>query len=436
MSDIAILGGRWRAALKYPGIDTTVRLVSWGAGEMFDLYYPHLGLKVDYGVCPWTGEQGLVKHGVSIRHPRALREEDPEKVLIVIFAGHWAEILRQIADIGPFKAVRAISESATDPVLRLAAKYLDPHAGPCAPMARDPARRVGTPDYAIVMQGPIYPHWTRLAMLWNKTQHPDAWLILSTWDGQDPALVEECRTLADELAVSPVPLHPGFTNRNAQIRSSRQGLEAAQQHGIPFSIKSRSDQFLTGQRIASLFRYVAPVEATKPSGPHRVGVHFGTSWKYIPFQLSDQLQGGRTRDLLQLWSCPDDARGTGDFECEPGNHFQKLRDFTNESYVYGKYAAGLGLPTGDLADSYAFVRDCVFPLDASVQPFSLKGIALFDVFGGPPEMQQRNAGRELLSPGFEWWMMMQVNFSHAEAEAWRVQASQYTVQDFWTLKVR
>ena len=152
--------------------------------------------------------------------------------------------------------------------------------------------------------------------------------------------------------------------------------------------------------------------------------------------MSDQLQGGRTRDLLQLWSCPDDARGTGDFECEPGNHFQKLRDFTNESYVYGKYAAGLGLPTGDLADSYAFVRDCVFPLDASVQPFSLKGIALFDVFGGPPEMQQRNAGRELLSPGFEWWMMMQVNFSHAEAEAWRVQASQYTVQDFWTLKVR
>ena len=51
-------------------------------------------------------------------------------------------------------------------------------------------------------------------------------------------------------------------------------------------------------------------------------------------------------------------------------------------------------------------------------------------------MQQRNAGREFLSPGFEWWMMMQVNFPHAEDEARRVQASDYTVQDFWTLKVR
>ena len=439
MTDFTKLGGRWRAVLKYPGIDADkVRLIGWGAGEMFDLYYPRLEMDIAYSVCPWTGGRGVVKHGVEIRNPKALLDEDPDHVLVVILAGHWAEILRQIADIGPFRAVRATSEVLTDPILRAASTLGVSGSRRDGPRAASPA---DAPEFAIIMQGPIYPHWTRLSLLWNRAHHPGARLILSTWEGQDPRLVEEFRGLADDMVVSPLPPSRGFSNRNAQIRSTRLGLEVAENQGIPFAVKSRSDQFLTGEAIGRLFANVAPAAGPSPATndsavPHRIGVHFGTSWKFIPFQMSDQLQAGRTQDLLKLWSCPEDPRGDEAFPCPPDSHFQRLREITNESYVFERYAAGLGLPTRDLVDSCAFVRDNVFPLDAWVQPFSLKGIALFDVFGGPPEMQRQNAGRELLSPGFDWWMGLQLNFAHAQAEARRVQMSPFTVQDFWTLKVR
>jgi hypothetical protein len=93
------------------------------------------------------------------------------------------------------------------------------------------------------------------------------------------------------------------------------------------------------------------------------------------------------------------------------------------------------VPIRDLVDSYAFVRDHVLPLDAAVNLFQLKGIPLFDVYGEIPEETRRNANKVILSPGFEWWMMMQVNFARAEAEARRVQESNFSVRDFWARKV-
>jgi hypothetical protein len=428
MPDITVVGGIQRAGIKFPGMDTSrIRLVSWGAGEMFELYYPLLDMKVEYGVCPWKANQGRTIHGVKIRDPQALLDEDPAKILVVIYAGDWPEILRQIAAIGPFKAIRAVSRSDTKTLLEQISALADAPAP--APRASNAC------SCAIVMQGPISEHWTRLALLWNRVHHPDAWLVLSTWERQDPALVDECRSLADETVISPTPDYLGFGNRNAQIRSARGGLEAVSRRRIPFSIKSRSDQMLTGRDIGSLFSYIAAAPGGERKRPHRMGVHFGTSWKHIPFQLSDQLLGGRTEDLLRMWSCPEDMRQHGEYHCEPESHFLSLRNVSNEAYVHERYAQGYGLPIRDLVDSYAFVRDHVLPLDAAVNLFQLKGIPLFDVYGEIPEETRRNENKVILSPGFEWWMMMQVNFAHAEAEARRVQESNFSVRDFWARKV-
>lgn len=431
IGDLSIEGGLERALLKFPDIDLTrVRLVGWGAGEMFELYYPLLKLPLEYIVCPWEINHGRIIHDLQVHSPNILQAEDEHTILIIIFAGHWPEILRQIRVLGKFKAICAVSRNTTKSVLAELSRIK---------LAKDYIITVEKPspaNYGIVMQGPIYPYWTRAAISWNRIQHPNAHIVVSTWVNQSDHLIQEIETLADDVVTSISPDIMGSCNRNAQIRSSKAGLVRLAERNVPKAIKTRTDQLLTGQKPSRLFELAGPVASSTLHESHRIGIHFGSTWKYVPFHFSDQLIAGRTADLLMLWSCPEDQRTVINVLETDVNHFSALRDVSSESYLYGNYAQTLGRPSATLRDSAAFARDHIFPLDSYLGQFSLKGIALFDVIGHYPEEAFLNQEKEPLVPDFEWWARLLTNFSAAEKDAELIEQTQFTVDDFWKLRVK
>lgn len=164
---------------------------------------------------------------------------------------------------------------------------------------------VHTPSVAIVLQGPIlkkYDFTLETIRIYKKV-YKGLTIIVSTWENEEPIYLKKIREEGVEIVLNKKPAYNGPLNVNYQIVSAKNGVVRAKELGIPYVIKSRTDQRMYNKNILetlhSLTQYFPPSER---SGQKKRMVFISNMRKYQPYYLSDTFMFGDTDDVLQYWS--------------------------------------------------------------------------------------------------------------------------------------
>lgn len=421
-----ITGSLERARLKYPDIDTDrLRLIGWGAGQFFRDYYPWLQrhLPIEYTVCPVSGDQGKSIHGVRVLPPSELSKESPANTLVVILARHFPEIMNQIsAQFSGFRSVQAMAFDESS--IALIDELQDiARLHPTLAIRRTlPAQ----PKTGIFIQGLVF-EFTPLVLAWNRLHFPSAYQCMVTWDHQPRELLDRCRPWLDRLMLVKQPENLGLLHRNAVWRSARLGAEHLDEQNIEFAVRCRSDNILRGsihEAIQALF--------SRSRNIGRIAVSLGASWQHMPFHFSEKAMLARTKDMVALWSLPEDGRpashAAGELssrlELSPERHFQDLHHYTPESALWKAYAQRLGFPVESLGDAYRFAQARLLALEPYLGWHSLKFTPLFNA-----------AADTGFSFSLESWNRLFTDGESAIQRAEAVSRLQLNSTDFWQGRV-
>ena len=103
---------------------------------------------------------------------------------------------------------------------------------------------INAPGCAIILQGPILKKndFTLETVRIYKKTYPAAVLIVSTWQDEDPECLARLRKAGAEVVLNTKPAFAGTWSINFQTVSARGGIVRAKELGIPYIIKSRTDQ--------------------------------------------------------------------------------------------------------------------------------------------------------------------------------------------------
>lgn len=374
-----IIGSLERAALRYPGIELrNVKLIGWGAGQFFRDYYPIIKdlIDLDYTVCPWPENQGLQIHGVDVKPTSALNSENPDNVLILVFSGHVSEVMSQIS-YGMFKRFRVMRALEFDIEKAPLIEELQERKKLLSSGMAIQGVKSNKSKFGIFYQGLAF-EFTPQVLAWNRLKFPSAYHCMATWDNQSKDLLDQCRPWLDKLLLIPEPDGGGgIRNLNYILRSARAGIEHLSDQGVKFSVRCRSDNIITGGSINCAVEKLFGDDKNKG----RIAIDLLAGWQYIPFHFSEKIMLARTKDMLQLWSVPEDGRVRAELPTSnPDGHFQQLANRTGESYIWRSYASSLGYPVHGLKDSYDFARKRLKALNPYLQWFSFKFIPMFSIY--------------------------------------------------------
>lgn len=160
-------------------------------------------------------------------------------------------------------------------------------------------------NISVVIQGAIDKEWTQRAILSVKRFLPNAFIIISTWKGEDVAALQ----FYDKLIENDDPGNYICTydniknNVHRQIVSTKHGLRAVK---TPYAMKLRSDMTLTGNHFLDVFKKYDDYRADEfRIFKNRIitnNLYCAHPRKTkFPFHISDWFQFGNTEDLLKLW---------------------------------------------------------------------------------------------------------------------------------------
>lgn len=168
------------------------------------------------------------------------------------------------------------------------------------------------PQIAIIIQGPIKSDldFTLETVKLYRKNFNDTTIIVSTWDTEDEKSVQEIRSLGVEVILNKKPSLPGIGNINLQLVSSLAGIKRAQELGVEYVYKTRTDQRMYGVNIneflINLLR-VFPVKSGFKQHERIIASSF-LSQKYVPYLITDMFQFGYIEDMIQYWSTTHDTR--------------------------------------------------------------------------------------------------------------------------------
>jgi len=322
-----------RALILYPELDLKkVRLIGWGAtSPLFSEHFPSLGLKLAYTIHPLKRNWGKIIHGVEVRPPSALENEDPANTLIIVFSDWWFDIYRQIArEHGKWKVIRAFGG------------WSDRGSTLWNALGQRKSRERVRKDVAVVIQGPLSAYTPLALRISNK--FVDAPIILSTWATEDRTLLEKCRKFVDFVVQSEMPDHdgPGGMNLIRQQKGVLAGLEVARKEGFHYVMKSRTDTsiYMEDGGIDSLIAGARRDGESSVGLKKRILFHGADTWKYVPYHLTDQHHFGVTEDLINYWSF-DESIGLSAIALDEPFHFFAL--CTPEAQICRSFLARNGL---------------------------------------------------------------------------------------------
>ena len=161
-------------------------------------------------------------------------------------------------------------------------------------------------DTAIVLQGDLN-HSSEFAIETVKLYKqifPGIRIVLSTWvtaRGNDTKALEQ---LGCVVVLSPMPASPGPSNRNLQLVSSNAGLEAANEIGVKYLLKSRLDQRIYSPHALSLLKGLVnrfPLSGPRTSQTKRLAVISNNTFISRVYGVSDFLTFGIADDVLAYW---------------------------------------------------------------------------------------------------------------------------------------
>ncbi|MBM3261448.1 hypothetical protein FJY93_03445 [Candidatus Kaiserbacteria bacterium] len=224
------------------------------------------------------------------------------------FTEHYRSLIHTVrygikyARLRIFLALLGIFERTTDTVITFRTRPL--YAKDINHVADE---LLNTPRFAIVLQGPImkkYDFTLETVRIYKKV-YPGLTVIVSTWDNEDPLYLDRIRAAGAEVLTNTQPTYRGIWNINLQIISARSGIMRAKELGIPYTIKSRTDQRIYERNIReTLYNLISYFPPTKESGLHKRLVVCHEAYKHYNGYFPDMFMCGDTEDLLEYWSAP------------------------------------------------------------------------------------------------------------------------------------
>lgn len=214
---------------------------------------------------------------------------------------------------------------------------------------------VDTPGCAIVLQGPIvkkYDFTLETIRMYGKV-YPGLTVIVSTWEDEDPASLDLVRQAGARVVLNAKPEYFGTWNINLQIVSARSGIVHAKELGIPYTIKSRTDQRMYERNILeTLHNLVSYFPPAQWSGLRKRIVVSHLAYKYYDAYFPDMFMFGDTSDLLEYWSAPLLKKEA------------VYKEFFSELYLTHSFRKRKGWPTSDSVEAvWDTYRDCSIVID-------------------------------------------------------------------------
>ena len=167
------------------------------------------------------------------------------------------------------------------------------------------ANRIEPDLFAIVMQGPIQKEnqfTIETIKLYNQTFN-GAQIILSTWEDENSKIIDEAISLGAEIILNKKPTIFGPFNINLQLVSSQNGIQLANDHGVKYIMKTRTDQRFYRHDIFNYFTNLLeafPLKECKHQFERLITMSFGTC-KYRKYGITDFMMFGDSRDMLSYW---------------------------------------------------------------------------------------------------------------------------------------
>ena len=341
-----------------------VRIIGWGTGSVFEYFHQTHPFPLEYLVDNDSTRWGSERHGLRIESPERLLNEDPSRVLVIIYSGAWTEILAKGRTLAGLIAMPASALLAGRPEferLRRAAELATRPLTPGVRQARD----------AVVIQGPFVDGMTPQVLRAMRAAHSRNLIVLSTWRDTDPARLDQVRGLVDEIVLNDLPKVRGIQNRNCQIVSTAAGVARARGCGARTILKTRTDLAVLAPDVFERGRQLlASVDSRKAQAlglRGRIVVPANFTRKFLPYHPSDLVMLAAADDMAAYWAAPLDPRD-GNLLAPEWLQLSltslALAGQPAEGYLGTQFCQRLGRPVaGTLADSWAFLRDLFVVVD-------------------------------------------------------------------------
>ena len=174
-----------------------------------------------------------------------------------------------------------------------------------------------TEEVGVVLQGSIAhkDDFTLESVKLYRRNFPNALIVVSTWNTESRADLKKIEDAGAQVVTQARPSNPGISNLNLQIASSRLGLEALEESGAKFAVKSRTDQRMyCDHALSLLLNLVSRYPITDPDTTQEsriVGCSLNTFF-YRMYGLSDMFMFGAISDMVTYWVRELDLRKPGD----------------------------------------------------------------------------------------------------------------------------
>lgn len=185
-------------------------------------------------------------------------------------------------------------------------------------------------------------------------------LILSSWEGEDPACLDKISALGVEVTLSGPPETPGRANVNYQIKSTLAGLGTARRLGCVYALKTRTDQRFYAKNISRFLfglQRLFPLPTGSPLHARLVATSFN-SFMYRLYGVSDMFMFGHLDSLEKYFNAPFD---NVDKKCLSGlSQVEILRRHCPETLLGANFLKNIGIqPDYSPQQSLEFLRDCL-----------------------------------------------------------------------------
>jgi hypothetical protein len=171
---------------------------------------------------------------------------------------------------------------------------------------------IRNPNVGIVLQGPILHvhNFTVETVLIYKKVYPGCEVIVSTWEDEDPRVIQRIKDSGAKVVLNKKPGYSGPFNINYQITSALSGILKARELGCEFVLKTRTDHRFYNKNIfetmVNLLNFFIPDHRTKQKR-RLLFTHAHT--RYQPYMLPDVFVFGDVTDMVEYWSVPQVKEG-------------------------------------------------------------------------------------------------------------------------------
>jgi len=220
-------------------------------------------------------------------------------------------------------------------------------------------------EYAIVMQGPIAikHHFTLETLLLYKKYFPKAFIVLSTWEGEDMDTVNRARSAGVEVILNKKPA-AGLLNVNLQTASSTAGLKLAAKMNKKYALKTRTDERIYNSQFLIFLSNLLKNFPITASGFRQKGRIIGIgayNYKVKPkmYHVYDNFIFGYTEDVILYFGA--------DLISNNPPALEFLKDgypdfpFTAEGYLFTEYLKKIGHKPENTPEDYliSLARHCL-----------------------------------------------------------------------------